>query len=780
MKQIVFATSRAIREYIKLKEHKNQLLPKLITIGELFRKVLFLKEKKFIDDILRVVYLKDAICVENYRTLGISSSLSELFTQGDYILNFLSELSNEFVSIDDIDKKDIYALYDEHLAVLKQISQNYLDILEKNGYVDKINLPQNYELNKQYIKRFDSFEFRIEGFLTKFEFKLLHDISKITNTTILFDYNKFNTNIAKHLDSFDLKLYHSYEINLTQNKIKHIKKQKNIIKTIDIKPFASKIDEIAYIKYAIYKMINIDSIDPQNIVVVLPDESMATYMRLFDENHNFNYAFGFDIKNSKLYQTIDRLISLDSINKTKHKDRVDFLDIDKDLISFIKKDINKNIDKTMFEKFVQFVTDIQMSKEIKEHIDSIFYNFKNIFIDKNIKIKLKDILNIFFKKLSKISIDDTTGGKVTVLGVLECRGVEFEGVIICNFNDNIVPKQSIKDKFINSKIKTQCNLPTTKDREELQGYFYDKLIRCANKVHISFIKDDENDISRFAKLLQLQYKDKTIDKNYKDILYKEKKYEINKEKIIIDIDISKKIWSATSLESYLTCKRQYLYKYIYNIKEHDDKIKPKKNEIGIFMHQVLFECYKDKKTYDDKDELYQKIISLLQMQNSANIYLVFDISLWKKRLKKFVQNEIERFEAGYRVKHIEHSVDMTYKNIKINGKIDRVDTTPDGLYDIIDYKTSKQIKIDNEKNVDTTNKFQLQFYHILLQSNGIKDGYFYHLFDGKLIKEDMMKQKLERLNSIFDSLKTTKVDFAMTQSISDCSYCAYKTICQRD
>ena len=65
-------------------------------------------------------------------------------------------------------------------------------------------------------------------------------------------------------------------------------------------------------------------------------------------------------------------------------------------------------------------------------------------------------------------------------------------------------------------------------------------------------------ISRFADEL---FKDKidtqTKDKEYKEILYKNKNINHFDEEIIYDIDLSKQEWSATSLKKYLECKRKY-------------------------------------------------------------------------------------------------------------------------------------------------------------------------------------------------------------------------------
>jgi len=56
-------------------------------------------------------------------------------------------------------------------------------------------------------------------------------------------------------------------------------------------------------------------------------------------------------------------------------------------------------------------------------------------------------------RLKGRSEDDVRGGKVTVIGVLETRGGNFDGVIVPDFCDDFVPRRSQKDLFLNTNIR---------------------------------------------------------------------------------------------------------------------------------------------------------------------------------------------------------------------------------------------------------------------------------------------------------------------------------------
>ena len=102
-------------------------------------------------------------------------------------------------------------------------------------------------------------------------------------------------------------------------------------------------------------------------------------------------------------------------------------------------------------------------------------------------MSVKSIIGLFLQRLGTRTLDDVRGGKVTVMGVLETRSVEFDAVIIVDFSDSNVPKKSDKDMFLNTQIRELANLPTMNDRENLQKHYYDLLIAHSKEVALSYV-----------------------------------------------------------------------------------------------------------------------------------------------------------------------------------------------------------------------------------------------------------------------------------------------------
>ena len=166
-KLLVFPTSRAIRDYITSFKGENTLLPFLLTIDEFFKKSILFDNMKYCEEEQRVLFLNEAIKDINIERLGISNNFTKFLKQSDYIYRFFLELASEKVEIEEIQNVDTYDFYLEHLEILKAIKKKYIEILENNSYVDKINLDKHYEINKNFLDKFQDIELHFKDILRK-------------------------------------------------------------------------------------------------------------------------------------------------------------------------------------------------------------------------------------------------------------------------------------------------------------------------------------------------------------------------------------------------------------------------------------------------------------------------------------------------------------------------------------------------------------------------------------------------------------------------------------
>jgi CRISPR/Cas system-associated exonuclease Cas4 (RecB family) len=778
---LIFPTSRAIRGFIEQQQYSNTFLPKIITIGDLFSKVVLNENKTLISKDLRILYLKQAISNIDMKKLGLASNFSKFYNQSEYIFKFFNELNNEYKAISDLNDSDTYAFYLEHLEVLNKIYTQYMKILDKNNKIDSSTISTDYSINRDYISDFDEIVIYYEGYFSSFEFEVIKSVAKQTQVIIHTTINQFNN---KNIDMFgkidiDLQPDYIYKLDITNKIILEEKSYINKLENHKIYPVQQRITQIAFIKYALTNMVK-GGIEPQNIAVVLPDEKFASYLQLFDDEKYFNFAMGNDIKLSNTYINANAIANYLNSDEPKDKYRIEFLSLNIEFIEqTIKINWDKKLEKNIFFEIVDFIYQEETNEDIIEQILQIKLSmdillFSNdILFDDNNYIKLKDAYKILLQKINKITIDDKRSGKITVLGILETRNIKYDGIIVIDFNDSIVPKRSIKDKFISTKVKENTNLPTLKHREDLQKYYYKRLFDNAKQIYISYVNDDANTISRFSS--QLFLKQNIINGDFSKILNMQNDIKLYDEDIYMDINLSLNEWSATSLKEYLQCKRKYYFNYILGIKEHNISLKPPSYEIGNILHKVLEKIYKNNALS------YSNIQKELSSYQNKNPYLTLELEVWKRKIELFVQKELKRFEnEQIQIYALEIPFKIQYKNITIKGVIDRIDKLKDNSYAILDYKTSKNLQIDKEKDLEQTNDFQLEFYALARRDLNITEVGYYDLNDGSIKPEIFLDEKIKILDNVFKSLETKRVNFTKCEDTKLCTFCIYKTICARN
>ncbi|MFX4240815.1 PD-(D/E)XK nuclease family protein [Aliarcobacter butzleri] len=778
-KLLVFPTSRAIRDYISKQKSNNTLLPFILTIDEFLKKSISLSNLKYCEEEHRVLFLNEAIKNIDIKKLGISDNFTKFLKQSDYIYRFFLELASEKVEIEEIQNVDTYDFYLEHLEILKAIKKKYIEILENNSYVDKINLDKHYEINKNFLDKFQDIELHFEGYFTKVEFEIVEKISQKIDTKIIFysnSYNQKSLEVFKNLN-INLKIDYKYKIDLTNKIIIDEEEIKSLLENYEIKGFSSRLNQIAYIKSCIEKSV-LNGVNPKDIALVLPDESFVSNIELFDDERYFNYAMGKSIKNKELYQISNAIYLYLSEDEEKNISNVSYLKIDKEFIDKnIKPFWNKVTNKELFVSITDFIKQKEKNIELIEKYDELLYKLNITLFSNENKILLKDVYKIFLQKLSSITLDDINSGKITVLGLLETRAVSFDTVIVCDFNESYIPKISVKDKFLSTRLKQLANLPTQFDRESLQKYYYKRLISSSKNVFISYVNSETNQISRFAnELFEKNIATDTNDSFYKHILYDNHRISYFDEDIVSKIDLTKFIWSATSFKNFLECKRRFYLQYILKINEHTISLKPKGYELGDIIHSIL-EDYYSKDNKNSIEELFLKY-------KSSNPFLTLDLEVWKKKLLNFYEFDKQRLK-NREIIMIEKEFNCSFNNINIKGIIDRVDKFEDN-YEVIDYKTSSTLSVDTLKTYEKSVDFQLEFYHIALQQlfkNSNIKAFYYDLNECLLKEEIAIQEKLELLSSKFDELKElskNEINFSKCEDKSNCLYCAYKIICNRE
>jgi RecB family exonuclease len=759
----IFPTNRAVRNFYQDFKQTNTLLPQTITVGEFEKRVLIYDSYTFIDAHIRAFLLRECTAFDAFKKLHVGNELFTFLENSEYILRFFDELTLESVDIQSLTTHDTYAEFSEHLDILHKIYDCYLSKLQQRRLIDKVNITQNYRLNRSYIEEYKTITLFIEGFMSKHEWHIFTKVAEVTPLFIKFHYTRYSQKMRDQLNDlgFDIQEYGSYTLGLHDHS--HSYEQPPEPVSIDAYPVAGRALQVAFVKQKIYEMVQ-EGIEPSQIVVITPDEYFATTLRLFDTKRNCNYAMGIPFDTTPLYRDIsalyESLCDYSLVNRLKIK-RLG-LEAQREKL----QDLN-------IQAFVELFLEGTYRAAEKEKLQSVTEAFKNLFTYTK-ELHLKENIKLLLNALQKEYMDDIGGGKITVLGALESRGVRYEGVIVVDFNDHIVPKLSHKDIFLSSSVRKHAGLPTAKDREDLQRYYYDRLFSKAKRVAIAYVDDESSTKARFLDQLNVHYK-KIPTLHLHRILTPNRTLETPRyPEIEIAYDFKSVTLSAQKIKTYLSCKRQYYYRYIADKKEAQT-IKEERDarDMGILIHSALRSI---DHTMDQK-EIMESIKTAFNKER-LSLKERFELDLWIKRLQQFAESETRRFENGVRILYKEKRLECAWQGFRFEGYIDRIDAV-EGQLMVIDYKSGRIVP--QPKDIERQSDFQLPIYRLLAATLGdIYGAYYYDLHAGELIEDQRHEERDERLQAILTDLAQPKHNFAMCESLTVCAYCAYKILCGRD
>jgi len=776
---IVLPSARAIRHEQLTQESQTLFLPNYITMSDFISKLTLVKEYKFIDEDTRVLLLLEASDFKAFSALQIERNFFTFTKNSSYIFKFFEELSAELYDIEQLSNADVYAEYEEHITILQELYKRYKKLCDEKKLLDRIFLPKLYEFNESYAKAHKDVVIQLDGYLTNFELELLQKALPFTNITLRFWATRFNEKMQNKLRElgFDLEVGFIYELSLNALKILAKEKiQKNYRLTCNT--FSESLLQVAFVQQKIYEFVQ-KGYNPENIAVILPNESMAEMLKSFDEKCNLNLAMGESFKNSRLYTKLNA--TLKAIEQDSKENEVRVQRVGDELFLLLHGIYYKKVAQIDFVEQMQSVSAFFTNKQEKKIFMEELHKIEKILPIMQ-EMSLKSLLNIFMQRLAARTLDDVRGGKVTVMGVLETRSVHFDAVIIIDFDDKNVPKRSDKDMFLNTQIRKAASLPTMGDRENLQKHYYEMLMARSKEVAISYVSSEQSSGSRFLKQLGIQEKNQHSELDFADILFKrEKKTPITEKEIIQEYSFKNIVLSATRLKTFLTCKRKYYYKYIKYIKDHEiPKDMPQEYEIGNVVHKALKEVYAKQNHYTDAQKLQKDIEKALDEfcgESELDKYLV---AMQKKRLQTVVEAEIKRFAKGWKVVATEEYKKAPFAGMTIEGHIDRIDKK-ENLIEVLDYKTGSYT-LYNKNNFTDATDFQLEFYYLLAGDMGnVQSCGFYDLKESRIVPESFLEEKLEILKShIKDLLSIESVNFEKCEESKPCQFCEYAIICGRD
>ncbi|KAA6499689.1 ATP-dependent deoxyribonuclease AddB [Helicobacter pylori] len=764
----VFSSTRRLKHFYL--EQGEGFLPSAMSMGSFFEQAFYIPNQKKIPKSTRQILMIDtikAIAKEKKSILEglllFENSFLGYLESTSFLFDLFDELSSACIKLNELSFKDIYLDYEKHLEVLEMIYDRYVKKLEELGFYDKI-MQKKPTILKEFFEHFSSIEWHLDGFMSVFERQCLLEVAELVPITLHLSCDKYN---QKFLEFLNLKLETDCDYSID------FKTQKILSQTFNNQKIEPKLyANSSYLKQSALVLQTIEEYlqennDPNKMAIITPNADFLPFLKLLDRNNNLNFAMGLGAKNSPYYTELVKILE-------------DLQTSGFDLSASPLLDL-ENLTLALLEQ--------QNSKEkapLKEAHSQIMHQY-HLLKDTLQNYSLKDLLHLYLQEFeANFRLDDSSGGKIRVMDTLETRGMQFDKVVIVDFNETCVPSLKDCDLFLNSALRKSLNLPTLLDKKNLQKHYYYQLFKNSKEITLSYIESETSKASNM--LLELDLHIEPIKDAY--TLFETspiKEYQEEEIKAAIPKDFS---FSASSLNAFLTCKRRFYYHYMKRFKESP---KDESNgAVGSLLHELLKEAYeKDKNPY----ALEERLIWLLETRENVTPKERLDTLVALKKIQAFYLKEKERFKAKIKILDLEKSFETTIQGVMFKGHIDRIDKTANNEIILLDYKFKNDLKLDSMSKTQRgglspieiaqiSTDYQMAIYAFALKNLGYKEpikAFFYDLRKGELLEEDelILQAKMDHLEfSLIPKLKQ-EIDFEKTLEVKDCEYCSFKDMCNR-
>ncbi len=245
--------------------------------------------------------------------------------------------------------------------------------------------------------------------------------------------------------------------------------------------------------------------------------------------------------------------------------------------------------------------------------------------------------------------------------------------------------------------------------------------------------------------------------------------------------------SPSSMDMYLKCSRSFLYAHLYKIaaREFDTK----ELDFGNAIHRVLelaVDFAIQEGHYPSCDDM---IFWFEQKFDEYEIKNPIHKEILTERGKKAINNFYPYFKAilPARLFSAEHNLGtVLVEEIKLTGKIDKIEKNQDGTYFLTDYKTGRAYgagKVAVEKYLD-----QIQFYKLAFEAKNqsakvsqvaivyIEDPEKTYIQDVCENDNDDIKEKIKNVFYGIQNLEFEPV--CKNQKNDACKWCNYKLLCK--
>jgi ATP-dependent helicase/DNAse subunit B len=301
-----------------------------------------------------------------------------------------------------------------------------------------------------------------------------------------------------------------------------------------------------------------------------------------------------------------------------------------------------------------------------------------------------------------LRLEDRRRDVVHVMDVYEARQWELPVVFVCGLLERVFPKYHGENPVLGDAARRRLGLPTSADAQAEERFLFDLAVtRATAQLVLSYARFDEKGEETLPSFFLEGPEAAAIATRVRPKPSREVRPavpgRIEDAALLREIATRRKTLSATGIESFLQCPFQFFAKHTLKLRERPAAPRDRLDVLlqGTILHRALAEWAR------------------MPLLGAEMLERVFDEECAQRRVPRTYRTEAVRLEL---LRHFEmflenHEVELGWmtrvevkfelplsQELTIRGRIDRLETGPNGEGLVIDYKYSGQVGDKVEQN----------------------------------------------------------------------------------
>ena len=339
-------------------------------------------------------------------------------------------------------------------------------------------------------------------------------------------------------------------------------------------------------------------------------------------------------------------------------------------------------------------------------------------------------------------------GAVELLGWLELLADDAPCLVVCGFNEGIIPSRVDTHAFLTDTLRERLGLEETRRRYARDAYVFRTLVESRESLTLVSARKAVDGTPLVPSRLLLTGEGGTIARRIQHY------FEHTEEPVRLLMSPGTPgfsipppsqalepldMVSVTGIKDYLACPYRFYLRHVLHLRPIEDgALEMDARLFGIVAHDVLKAFGEGPlRGSEDADGIEQWLNDALERIIVARFGRrrrpAIDVQLHqlRRRFKVFAHWQARRNAAGWRIHAVEKEASMVFQRaagtMTVIGRLDRIDRHENGMWQILDYKLGDAVvppdkrhrrRVEGEEYewVD----LQLPLYHRLAESMGIQ------------------------------------------------------------